>query len=218
MRPAARKTPAVVCLILAALAGLALAALAPAQELDDTLPGLLDRPLEAPSQAATDGAVEDLYGPAPPFLVETDPPAGYTGPSSVAPQTMQSDGHFVPVEDRWRIGIPAWDRYGKGHPPVDDYPLDVGQWWDPYHQNVLKGDYPIIGQHTFLEITGTLTTLLEPRGIPTATTPFESTARPFASEFFGNVPISSSTRTSSPCRSTCSTAMPRSSRSTGASR
>ena len=34
---------------------------------------------------------------------------------------------------------------------MDDYPRYVG--WDPYNQNVLKGDYPITGQHTFLNVT-----------------------------------------------------------------
>ena len=37
---------------------------------------------------------------------------------------------------------------------MDDYPGVKGAWWDPYNQNVLKGDYPIIGQHTFLNLTG----------------------------------------------------------------
>jgi hypothetical protein len=50
---------------------------------------------------------------------------------------------------------------------------------------VLKGDYPIYGQHTFLNITGTTTILFEARTVPTPTTPFESTARPAENEFFG---------------------------------
>ena len=36
--------------------------------------------------------------------------------------------------------------------------------FDPYNQNVLKGDYPIIGQHTFLDITGQRSLLV--RGPP----------------------------------------------------
>ena len=31
---------------------------------------------------------------------------------------------------------------------------EKGARWDPYHQNVLKGDYPILGDHVFLELTG----------------------------------------------------------------
>jgi hypothetical protein len=93
---------------------------------------------------------------------------------------------FIPIEDRWRLGFPHWDRYGKGHPPVDDYPYDLGHWFDPYNQNVLKGDYPIIGQHTFLNITLNNFSFMELRQLPTPTTPFESTVDPFEEPFFGN--------------------------------
>jgi hypothetical protein len=112
-------------------------------------------------------------------------PTGFTGPSGVLPTEVQAEPDAVPVEDRWRIGFPFWDRYGKGHPPVDDYPYVEGHWWDPYNQNVLKGDYPIIGQHTFLEITATSFSIMEGRQVPTATTPFESTTNPFQQDFFG---------------------------------
>src|SRR2546427_656541 len=49
---------------------------------------------------------------------------------------------FIPIEDRWRGIVP---------PP---YELnDEGHWYDPYNQNILKGDYPLIGQNTFLVLT-----------------------------------------------------------------
>ena len=73
-----------------------------------------------------------------------------------------------------------------GHPPVDDYPYVEGHWWDPYNQNVLKGDYPIIGQHTFLNITLSTEALLEARQVPTPATGFESTANPFQTNLIGN--------------------------------
>jgi hypothetical protein len=92
---------------------------------------------------------------------------------------------FDTIEDRWRIGLPEWDRYDLGHPRVFDYPYQLGRWYDPYRQNVLKGDYPIVGQHTFLELTGESSTLFNGRMIPTAATSFESTARPFTTDFFG---------------------------------
>ncbi len=53
------------------------------------------------------------------------------------------------MPDRWRIGY-------------------SGHWWDPYHQNVLKGDYPIFGQRTFFIFTGVIDTLFEARNLPTA--------------------------------------------------
>src|SRR5437660_807889 len=115
-----------------------------------------------------------------------DPPPGYTGPSGILPRETQENSHFVPVEDRWRLGFPAWDRYDQGHPIGKDYPYTEGHWWDPYNQNVLKGDYPIIGQHTFFEISAIDLSLLEARQVPTGTTPFESTTRPGRDEFFGS--------------------------------
>ena len=105
------------------------------------------------------------------FQAETFSPLGFAGPSGVAPSEWQENSHFVPVEDRWRIGFPDWDRLKKGHGPLDDYPYVEGHWWDPYNQNVLKGDYPIYGQNTFLVLTPQLQTLLEPRAIPRAGQP-----------------------------------------------
>ncbi len=61
-----------------------------------------------------------------------------------------------------------------------------GAWWDPYNQHVLKGDYPIYGQHTFLKLTARSQTLIEPRQVPTPTTPFEATRTPGAASFFGD--------------------------------
>jgi hypothetical protein len=120
-----------------------------------------------------------------PFFTPMDPPIGFTGPSGVLPMEGQQDPHFVPVPDRWRIGFPAWDRYGNGHPIADDYPYTPGRWFDPFNQNVLKGDFPIVGQHLFLDMTASVTSFQEFRQIPTATTPFESTSRPFEQNFFG---------------------------------
>jgi len=113
-----------------------------------------------------------------------DPPLGFTGRSSVQPRTGSNDD-FEQLEDRWRLGAPYWDRYGIGFPLAEDYPNKLGRIWDPYNQNVLKGDYPIFGQHTFMKFTATLATLFVNRQIPTATTPFESTARAFQTDFFG---------------------------------
>jgi hypothetical protein len=114
-----------------------------------------------------------------------DPPTGYAGPSGVAPSDLQDDSHFIPIEDRWRIGFPEWDRYDKGHPFLDDYPFDPGSLWNPYKQNWLKGDYPIYGQNTFLNVTASLLSVTDAREVPTPTRPFESTVNPFQEQFFG---------------------------------
>jgi hypothetical protein len=129
-------------------------------------------------------------------------PSGFAGPSGILPIELppqrdprvdvfslglppNQDPRFVPLEDRWRIAPQAWDRYGRRGEKIDDYPLDTGRWWDPYHQNVLKGDYPIIGNHTFLNISAANITTVEQRSVPTGTTPFESTRRADTIEFFG---------------------------------
>jgi hypothetical protein len=114
-----------------------------------------------------------------------EPPLGYTGPSGIVPRETQETSDFVPIEDRWRLGFPEWNRSGRSGLPVVDDPYELGQRRDPFNQNVLKGDYPIIGQNTFLNLTANSFTILEARQLPTATTPFESTANPFQDPFFG---------------------------------
>lgn len=114
------------------------------------------------------------------------PTLGFAGPSGVLPSEQQMTSDFVPIEDRWRIGFPLWDRYGKGQPYLNDYPYEIGHWWDPYNQNVVKGDYSVIGQNTFMNFSVASISLFEGREVPTATTPFESTAHANQEEFFGN--------------------------------
>jgi len=113
-------------------------------------------------------------------------PLGFTGPSGVLPTEGRESAHFIPVFDRWRAGFPDWNRLENPDDPQDNYPYTKGHWWDPYNQNVLKGDYPIIGQHTFLNITATSQMIHEYRETPIPTTPFESTINPFEEEFFGD--------------------------------
>jgi hypothetical protein len=150
---------------------------------DQLRPGrLLERPLESAAPPAEQPGIP----PSPLLQTYVDPPLGFTGPSGIAPREAQETSDFVPVEDRWRIGFPEWDRYDKGHPPLDDYPYVEGHWWDPFNQNVLKGDYPLVGQHTFLNITASTLMILEERQVPTPTTPFESTTRTNRDEFFGS--------------------------------
>lgn len=153
----------------------------PNQVVQEFLPKALDRPLESPLETPETSAADQ------PLLTnDFFPPLGFTGRSSIIPRENQENSDFVPIEDRWRIGFPYWDRYERNFPIGIDYPYKLGAWWDPYNQNVLKGDYPIIGDHTFLNITATLFSLTEPRLVPTpASGGFESTARPNNFEFFG---------------------------------
>jgi hypothetical protein len=154
---------------------------------DGPRPNFLRRPLEAPPEPPPpDQPITSMFPRFGRFFrTPVDPPIGFAGRSSVIPSEVQTSDDFVPVEDRWRIGYPFWDRYGNGHRLDDDYPFAPGFLRDPFNLNVLKGDYPIAGQHTFLEVIAKSDLLIEGRTIPTATTPFESTARPFQTNFFG---------------------------------
>lgn len=56
--------------------------------------------------------------------------------------------NFLPIRDRWRIGY-------------------TGKWYDPFNQNVLKADYPILGQDVFFNLLAISDTLFEARNLPT---------------------------------------------------
>ncbi len=153
----------------------------PARDPEESDPGkLLDRPLE--TQPIETVAVTEVP---PDFLYPIQPPLGFSGKSSIIPR-VDPDPDFVPMEDRWRIGFPDWDRYDRGHAVPDDYPYEAGCILDPYQQNVLKGDYPICGQNTFLTILAQNLMLHDYRQTPVGTGAFESTANPQQEEFFGN--------------------------------
>ncbi|MFM8478783.1 MAG: hypothetical protein ACKOEO_23610, partial [Planctomycetaceae bacterium] len=156
----------------------------PAQE-----KSIFDRPEVLQPLPPGEVTLEEFQAPpvAPDFvrpLVRT--PLGYTGASGIRPSEAQQSLDFVPIEDRWRAGFPDWQRYSEPNPRGIDQPYEKGHWWDPYNQNVLKGDYPIIGQHTFLNITATNFMLHEFRQTPIPTSPFESTVGAGQREFYGD--------------------------------
>jgi len=159
--------------------------------LDDPFPapGANPKVLRAPDEPEPPGP-DDAIDLAPEwdpfFQYSRNMPAGFTGRSGIVPREGQQSAHFVPMEDRWRIGVPEWDRYGKDHPITDDYPYDLGSLLNPYKQNVLKGDYPIVGQHTFLNITVANVTLTEFRQVPTPQNPFEVQQNPGNFDQFGD--------------------------------
>jgi hypothetical protein len=97
-----------------------------------------------------------------------------------APESLPSpDQVFHPEPDRWSVAMPDWDRYGIG----GEHPYVKGSKWDPFNRNKLKGDVPIIGKQTFLNLTATSDTFLDGRRLPTPTD--VSSARPGSSDFFG---------------------------------
>ncbi len=87
---------------------------------------------------------------------------------------------FLEMPDRWNVAMPEWNRYGSG----GDYPyVRASHWWDPFNSNRLKGDKPIFGQQTFLNITATSDTSVDERRVPSTSN--ISSAQPGSSDFFG---------------------------------
>ena len=77
------------------------------------------------------------------------------------------------MTDRWRIVPPPYELDEKSK-----------NKYDPYHQNILKGDFPIRGtQDSFFVLTGISDSLVESRTLPTPSGP--SSARPGSFRFFG---------------------------------
>jgi hypothetical protein len=123
--------------------------------------------------------------PVPPAPVDPGPaipnderPPGFVGADDT-PDAFPPDETF-PLPDRWRMAFPRYDRYpGTDH----EAPQVEGRWWDPYKQNVLKGDYPIWGQNTFFNFTLRSDTLIEGRRLPVPSD--VSSARAGSFDFFG---------------------------------
>jgi hypothetical protein len=87
------------------------------------------------------------------------------------------------VLDRWRIGFPEYDRYGDRGARGRDVPFNRGSWYNPYEQNVLKGDRPIFGNDIFMILSGVSTTAVEIRRTPSGNN--VSSANPDSNNFFG---------------------------------
>ncbi|MFN8390308.1 MAG: hypothetical protein U0136_08470 [Bdellovibrionota bacterium] len=85
------------------------------------------------------------------------------------PDINSSASSFVPVPDRWRQ-------------------FYVGKWYDPYNQNIWKGDLPMFGEpgeEWFVEASLISDTLIERRKTPTPVG-FASTHSAESTDVFGN--------------------------------
>jgi hypothetical protein len=102
-------------------------------------------------------------------------------------RTVESDPQTEPdrreVRDRWRIGFPEYDRYGDKGARGRDIPFKKGRWYDPYNLNVLKGDYPIIGNKIFMILSAVSSSFVELSRTPKPSD--VSSVRPGSAEFFG---------------------------------
>src|SRR5581483_3135968 len=108
------------------------------------------------------------------------PPPAPAPPPTPAPKPVEIPD-YIPSPDRWRLEFPVWQRY----PPElgKDYPYVTGSKLDPYNRNVLKGDYPVVGNDIFFVFTAISETPFEYRRVPTPGG--VSTERPQTEGFFG---------------------------------
>ena len=91
-------------------------------------------------------------------------PDAEPGQEIVTPEILPpSQEVFLEMPDRWNVAMPEWNRYGRS----GEYPyVRASHWWDPFNRNRLKGDVPIFGQQTFLNITATSDTSVDERRVP----------------------------------------------------
>jgi hypothetical protein len=120
-----------------------------------------------------------VTAPQPDFREIERRPTQEMQPQLVVPQPVPDSKVMVPDPDRWDSAMPAWRRYDRS----GEFPYAVGHWWDPFNQNILKGDKPILGQNIFFNFTGTSTTAVDARRlfVPSGV----SAANPGSSQFFG---------------------------------
>ena len=132
-----------------------------------------------PIAIPTPPRVETPAAPPSRTLPETDlaPPPGEAVPSEPLPAAEKV---FTPLPDRWEYDFPPYHRYS----PPGETPFVKGHFFDPFNQNKLKGDAPIIGQRTFLNVTLVSDTFADPRQLPVASN--VDTARAGSPNFFGH--------------------------------
>lgn len=116
------------------------------------VPPLLDETDVEAQQAAQDALPKERVPGNNQYLIfhNDDKPLGFVGQDITRPVDLDPSGSdFFPIYDRFRLGFPAWERYYSSY----------GNWWDPYHTNVIKGDYPFIpGDNKFFELTAVFDT------------------------------------------------------------
>jgi hypothetical protein len=132
---------------------------------------------ELPSGNLITGATQSSSSqPEMPPALQGTPPSDNAQKSVPLPSPDQV---FRTEPDRWIVTMPNWDRYAIG----GEYPYVKSRTWDPFNKNTLKGDVPIIGKQTFLNITAISDTFVDGRRLPVPSN--VSSARPGSSEFFG---------------------------------
>jgi hypothetical protein len=120
--------------------------------------------------------------PAPSPAYRSLPDAAFAGPVIEArpPEPLPpAEKVFSPMPDRWKYEWPRYRRYGA----AGENPYVKGHFYDPFNQNKFKGDEPILGQRTFLNLTFTNETQADGRLLPTPSN--VPSANPGSQNFFG---------------------------------
>jgi hypothetical protein len=141
---------------------------------------VIDRELEIISTVVVGKVQPQIQPPDNPYpgvlqRLDENPSSLTESPESLPPANLV----FQPDPDRWTIAMPDWDRYGIG----GERPYAHSRTWDPFNRNKLKGDYPIFGNRTFLNLTAVSDTFFDGRRLPTPSG--ETTALPGQPGFFG---------------------------------
>jgi hypothetical protein len=124
-----------------------------------TLPSLADDAAETIRRNPADLRRPQAYG-----LPQIDP-------DQVPPPQATLPRESVPVPDRWRIMQALDFRF---------------PFYDPYNQNVLKGDLPVFGQDWFFNLGLVSDTTFEMRGLPTPVGP-QTTGQPGRYDIYGDI-------------------------------
>jgi hypothetical protein len=133
-------------------------------------------PLEVPDAASLPPVeLPSVYRNYPLVQTPTNVPVAAPMQEDLAP----ADKVFLNASNRWAYEFPDYRRYPTG----GDVPYTKGRWYDPFHRNKLKGDYPVLGQQTFLTLTGKSDTFADGRRLPTTSN--LAASDPDAEEFFG---------------------------------
>ncbi|MGD9688911.1 MAG: hypothetical protein AB7K52_01855 [Phycisphaerales bacterium] len=98
-----------------------------------------------------------------------DDTQGFSGLNLDLPRPLFAPGPLVATPDRWRIGWPSWDRYGRATALDEAIGMSInrsdaattrGSILNPYDRSVIKGDYPVIGNDIFFNFTAISDTLV----------------------------------------------------------